>query len=136
MENGEMAVEMGPDMEAMGQAAGGIGIVALVIYVAIALLMIISLWKLFSKAGQPGWAAIIPVYQTVVMLQIAGKPIWWIILMMLVPFVNIVVAIMMVAGIAKNFGKGTGFVLGMLFLPIIFWPILGLGSAEYAPVEA
>jgi hypothetical protein len=130
-----MTVEMGPDMEAMGQAAGGVGIVGLVIYVAIALLMIISLWKLFSKAGQPGWASIIPIYQTVVMLQVAGKPIWWIILLF-VPIANVVIAIMMLAGIAKNFGKGVGFVLGMIFLPIIFLPILGLGSAEYAPVEA
>jgi hypothetical protein len=130
-----MTVEMGPDMEAMGQAAGGVGIVGLVIYVAIALLMIISLWKLFSKAGQPGWASIIPIYQTVVMLQVAGKPIWWIILFF-VPIANVVIAIMMLAGIAKNFGKGVGFVFGLLLLPFIFWPILGLGSAEYAPVEA
>jgi len=130
-----VTMEMAPDLEAMGQAAGGVGIIGLVIYVAIALLMIISLWKLFSKAGQPGWASIIPIYQTVVMLQVAGKPIWWIILLF-VPIANIVIVIMMLAGIAKNFGKGVGFVFGMIFLPIIFWPILGLGSAEYAPVEA
>ena len=130
-----MTMEMAPDLEAMGQTAGGVGIIGLVIYVAIALLMIISLWKLFSKAGQPGWASIIPIYQTVVMLQVAGKPIWWIILLF-VPIANIVIVIMMLAGIAKNFGKGVGFVFGMIFLPIIFWPILGLGSAEYAPVEA
>jgi hypothetical protein len=132
MENSEMAVDMMSGGEAA--AAGGIGLVALLIYVAIALLMIISLWKVFSKAGQPGWASIIPIYQTVVMLQVAGKPIWWIILFF-VPIANIVIAIMMLAGIAKNFGKGGGFVVGMLLLPIIFWPMLGLGSAEYAPVE-
>ncbi len=132
MENSEMTVDMMSGGEAA--AAGGIGLVALLIYVAIALLMIISLWKVFSKAGQPGWASIIPIYQTVVMLQVAGKPIWWIILLF-VPIANIVIAIMMLAGIAKNFGKGGGFVVGMLFLPIIFWPMLGLGSAAYAPVE-
>lgn len=132
MENSEMTVDMMSGGEAA--AAGGIGLVALLIYVAIALLMIISLWKVFSKAGQPGWASIIPIYQTVVMLQVAGKPIWWIILLF-VPIANIVIAIMMLAGIAKNFGKGGGFVVGMLLLPIIFWPMLGLGSAEYAPVE-
>ena len=132
MENSEMTVDMMSGGEAA--AAGGIGLVALLIYVAIALLMIISLWKVFSKAGQPGWASIIPIYQTVVMLQVAGKPIWWIILLF-VPIANIVIAIMMLAGIAKNFGKGGGFVVGMLLLPIIVWPMLGLGSAEYAPVE-
>ena len=130
-----VTMEMAPDLEAMGQAAGGVGIIGLVIYVAIALLMIISLWKLFSKAGQPGWASIIPIYQTVVMLQVAGKPIWWIILLF-VPIANIVIVIMMTIGIAKNFGKGTGFGLGLFFLFPIFMPILGLGSAEYAPVEA
>ena len=123
------------DMTAAGQGLGIGMLVLVVIGLALSLLMIISYWKLFNKAGQPGWAILIPIYPAIVMLQIAGKPIWWI-LLLIVPVVGIVIAIKMLAGIARNFGKGTGFVLGMLFLPIIFWPILGLGSAEYAPVEA
>ena len=63
----------------------------------------------------------------------AGKPGWWLILLF-IPIVNIVISILAIAGLAKNFGKGVGFILGLIFLPIIFFPILGFGSAKYSPV--
>src|SRR5436305_8721961 len=97
--------------------------------------MIASMWKIFTKAGKPGWAAIIPIYNLIVLLEIAGKPLWWFILM-LIPFVNIVVFIMVLVSIARNFGKGAGFAIGMLLLPFIFYPMLGFGDARYAPVAA
>jgi len=97
--------------------------------------MIASMWKIFTKAGKPGWAAIIPIYNLIVLLEIAGKPLWWFILM-LIPFVNIVVFIMVLVSIARNFGKGVGFAIGMLLLPFIFYPMLGFGDARYAPVAA
>src|SRR5437588_3649116 len=116
-------------------AAAGVGITAMLIGLAIAVLMIASMWKIFTKAGKPGWAAIIPIYNLIVLLEIAGKPLWWFILM-LIPFVNIVVFIMVLLSIARNFGKGVGFAIGMLLLPFIFYPMLGFGDARYAPVPA
>lgn len=114
-------------------ADAGIGIVGTIIYLAIIVLMIASIWKVFAKAGKPGWASIIPIYNLIVMLEIAGRPLWWIILM-LVPIVNLVIAIMLYIDIAKAFGKGAGFAIGMILLPFIFWPILGFGSAQYIGV--
>ncbi|MCK5665030.1 MAG: hypothetical protein KAI17_16175, partial [Thiotrichaceae bacterium] len=101
---------------------------------AVVLVMLVAMWKIFLKAGQPGWASIIPIYNTYVMLVIAGKPGWWL-LLMFVPVVNIVVQIMMLVGIATNFGKGVGYALGMIFLPIIFYPMLAFGGAEYQAVQ-
>lgn len=92
--------------------------------------MIISVWKVFEKAGKPGWAAIIPIYNIIVLLQVAKKPEWWIILF-LIPGVNLVFYIWTINLVSLNFGKNEGFTIGLLLLPIIFWPILGFGSAEY-----
>ena len=114
-------------------AAGGAGLL-MVVYLAVMIFMLVAMWKVFTKAGKPGWAVIVPIYNIIVMLEIAGKPLWWI-LLMFIPFVNFVIAILVMAGMAKNFGKGAGFVVGLLFLPIIFYPILGFGSATYSPVE-
>ena len=102
----------------------------IVLYVAIVILMIASIWKVFTKAGKPGWAAIIPIYNIVVLLEIVGKPIWWIILM-LIPIVNIIVQIIVMHQLSKSFGKDVGFTLGLIFLGFIFFPILGFGSAKY-----
>ena len=112
----------------------GAGAGMLIFELVVIAIAVIGLWKLFSKAGKPGWAAIIPFYNTIVMIQIAGKPIWWIVLLF-IPFVNIVVSILIMAGMAKNFGRGTGTVIGLIFLPLIFMLILGFGSAEYNPVD-
>lgn len=84
----------------------------------------------FTKAGQPGWAFLIPIYDIIVMLQIVGKPLWWIVLF-LIPGVNFVMAIILVFLLAKSFGKGPGFALGLIFLGIIFLPILAFGDARY-----
>jgi len=101
---------------------------------AVVLLMISAMWKVFTKAGQPGWAVLVPVYNIMIMLKITGKPAWWLALFF-VPLANFVVMIMIVIALAKSFGKSTGFGLGMLFFGFVFYPILGFGSAEYtAPV--
>ena len=112
-------------------AGGG---VILIIELVLVIIAIIGLWKLFTKAGKPGWASIVPVYNTIVMIDIAGKPLWWIILLF-IPGVNLVVYILVLIGIAKNFGRGAGTVLGLFFLPMIFMLILGFGSAEYNRIE-
>jgi hypothetical protein len=112
---------------AAGAAGGAVGgLIGLVV----GLLLIVSMWKVFSKAGQPGWAAIIPIYNIYVLCKVAGRPGWWL-LLMLIPLVNFIIAIIICIDIAKNFGKGTGFGLGLAILGIIFWPILAFGSAQY-----
>ena len=103
---------------------------SMIISLAIAVLIIAAMWKVFTKAGQPGWACLIPIYNLYVLCKIAGRPGWWL-LLMLIPFVNIIILIILCIDIAKSFGNGVGFGLGMAFLGFIFWPILGFGSAQY-----
>jgi Family of unknown function (DUF5684) len=97
---------------------------------AFVILMIAALWKVFTKAGQPGWAAIVPILNTYFLCKIAGRPGWWVILMF-IPFVNLIIWIILCIDIAKSFGKGAGFGIGLLLLPFIFFLILGFGSAQY-----
>lgn len=114
-------------------AAGGIvGILFVVVYLAIFIFMIAAMWKVFEKANQPGWAVIVPVYNIIVMLKIAQRPLWWI-LLFFIPCVSIIPGIIVPVDIAKKFNKGVGFAIGMIFLPFIFYPILAFGSAEYNP---
>ena len=109
-----------------------------IIYAAIVILMIAAMWKVFTKAGHPGWACLIPIYNLYIMCKIAARPGWWVILMF-IPLVNLIIIIILVLDIAKSFGKGAGFGIGLLLLPFIFYPILGFGSAQYvgrAPATA
>ena len=107
-----------------------IGAVGMIIYFAVIILLIASLWKVFTKAGKPGWAAIIPIYNIIVLLEIVGKPIWWIILFF-IPLVNIVVGIIVVHQLSLSFGQGVGFTIGLILVGFIFYPILGFGDSEY-----
>ncbi len=109
---------------------GSLLFVFFLVWLFLVVLMIASMWKIFSKAGQPGWAAIVPVYNIVVILQIVRKPIWWI-LLFIIPFVNIVFALVIIYQLAKVFGKGIGFTLGLILLPIIFYPMLAFGNSTY-----
>jgi hypothetical protein len=108
----------------------GPGPVELAIILAISVVCIAGFWKMFTKAGKPGWACLIPIYNIYVMLKIAGKPGWWLILM-LIPLVNIVISILVNVGLARAFGKGIGFALGLIFLSPIFILILGFGDSRY-----
>jgi hypothetical protein len=109
-------------------AALGLGF--FMFYFAIMILMIASMWKVFVKAGKPGWAAIIPIYNIYIMIEIVGKPSIWL-LWCLLPCVNFVFYIWLTNLISKSFGKEEGFTVGLLLLSFIFWPILGFGSAKY-----
>ena len=102
----------------------------ILISLLIALVTIIGMWKVFTKAGKPGWASIIPIYNLIVLLEIAGRPLWWFVLL-LIPFVNFIVILIIFIDVAKSFGQGTGFGLGLALLGPIFFPILGFGSARY-----
>ena len=101
-----------------------------IFYLAFTILILAAWWKIFTKAGQPGWACIIPIYNLYVWCKIVGRPWWWI-LLMLIPFVNFIIAIILLIDLAKSFGKGVGFGIGLLLLPFIFFPILAFGSAQY-----
>lgn len=111
-----------------GGQGGGLGGGLFGFLVAVA--MIAGMWKVFSKAGQPGWAAIIPIFNTIILFKIAGKPLWWL-LLLFIPVVNFIVLIVVLISLAERFGKGTGFALGLAFLPFIFYPMLGFGSSAY-----
>lgn len=111
-----------------------IGAIGIAIYVIVVVLLIASMWKIFTKAGKPGWASIIPIYNFIVLLEIIGKPMWWLV-MFLIPGVNLVFMIWMINLLSKSFGKNEGFTIGMIILPFIFYPVLGFGSAQYQPRE-
>src|SRR3954451_16948718 len=96
-----------------------------------AIFFIVTTWRIFTKAGQPGWAAIVPFYNYYVLLKVVGRPGWWLILYF-IPFVNLVIYIIVVLDLAKVFGKGSGFAVGLILLPFIFFPILAFGSAGYS----
>lgn len=94
--------------------------------------MIIGMWKIFVKAGQPGWAALVPIYNYIVAMQLIGKPWWWW-LMYNIPFYGWYLAIVDMLTLVRCFGKDVGFLIGMILLPYVFIPILGFGSAQYSP---
>ncbi|PLX04496.1 MAG: hypothetical protein C0595_03010 [Marinilabiliales bacterium] len=98
--------------------------------VIIVVIYIAAQWRIYEKAGKPGWAAIIPIYNFLVLLEIVGKPWWWL-LLMLIPGVNIIFAVWVVNLLSKSFGQNEGFTLGLLFLSIIFYPMLAFGNYEY-----
>ena len=108
-----------------------------IIYLIIVVAMIAGMWKVYAKAGKPGWAVLIPIYNIIVLLQIVGKPVWWIILF-LIPVVNFVILIIISMDLAVCFGKSKGWGFGLLFLfGFIGYPMLGFGDATYtAPAGA
>ena len=119
-------------------ALAGFSFATWIFTIAISVLEIVSMWKIYTKAGKPGWAAIIPVYNIVVLFQITGmNP--WLILLLFVPFVNFiampVLMIMVYAKLAKAFDKSGGFAVGLIFLNVIFLPILAFSDAEYKGIE-
>lgn len=132
------------DLAAAG-ITGGIMVVYGILACVIGVLGIIAMWKIFTKAGKPGWASIIPVYNMVVLYQIVGlNPLLLLILIgSIIPFVNFLVAIAFFVlniissiKLSKVFGKGTGFAVGLIFLPFIFQLILAFDKSEYVGVEA
>lgn len=100
------------------------------IYVAIVVIYVACGWYVYLKAGQPGWAVMIPIYDLWVLLKIVGRPGWWLILYF-IPFVNILISIIVYVDLAKSFGKGVGFAVGLILLSFVFFPILAFGRATY-----
>ncbi len=112
-------------MSTMVSAVGGI----------FAIIAIVAAWKLYLKAGQPGWAAIIPIYNIIVFLKIVNRPWWWL-LLMLIPIVNIVILFIVIFDLGKSFGKGGAWSFFLLIvLSIIGYLILAFGKSQYKKIE-
>ncbi len=105
-------------------------VIGVLVGLAVFVFLVAALWMVFTKAGEEGWKSIIPIWNTIVILRMVGRPWWWV-LLFIVPLVNIVVAFIVYIDLAKAFGKGVGFGVGMVLLSFIFIPILGFGDAEY-----
>lgn len=120
--------------DAAAAAGGVVGLVCNCIFIIIfGVIPLIGLWKIFEKAGKPGWAAIVPIYNIIVMLEIVNKPLWWIVLF-IIPCANIIVSVIVAIELAKKFGQGAGFAIGMVLLPFVFYPLLGFSSQyRYQP---
>lgn len=122
------SVETGGLMAAMGALA--------FVYFAVILLILVSMWKIFVKAGKPGWAAIVPIYNMIVLLEIVNKPIWWFI-MFFIPLVNLIFIIMTYNELSKSFGQGVGTTVLLILLPFVGFPMLAFGDAQYTrPVSS
>jgi hypothetical protein len=104
------------------------GFIITILYFAFLVFLIGAGWKIFIKAGEPGWVCLIPVYGFYVMCKFCGVKNWWLIF---IPFANIYIAIVAMIALARSFGKDTGFGIGLIFLGFIFYPILGYGDAVY-----
>ena len=114
----------------MGEGGGAASMIMMLVWLAIVVLIIAAMWKVFTKAGQPGWVVLIPIVNLYFLLKVAGRPGWWL-LLFLIPFVNFIIAIVVAIDVANKFGKGTLFGLGLAFLGFIFYPILAFGDARY-----
>lgn len=112
------------------------------LWLVLTVVAVAGLWKMFTKAGKPGWAAIVPIYNLIVLLEIVGRPVWWIVLF-LIPFVNIVAVFLVSLDLAKAYGKGAGWGVLAFFVPFIVYPYFGfsanvqyVGKSGATPVAA
>ena len=116
------------DATAAAMAAGSI--VYMLVVLAIAIVVLVGLWKVFEKAGKPGWGAIVPFYNCYCLFEMTFGT-GWLFLLLFVPCVGQIMTIIMWVKLAMVFDKGVGFGIGILFLPFIFVPMLGFGDAQY-----
>jgi hypothetical protein len=112
----------------MGDGDGTV--LGILIWLAIGAFYFYVLWKIFEKAGKPGWAALIPIYNAIVLLEIVGRPPWWLILL-LIPVVDVVISIILLIDLSKSFGRDVLYGFGLAFLGFIFGPILAFGGDTY-----
>jgi hypothetical protein len=125
-----LTASLGSGLVPLQNSGNGGGILLLMIYLGILLAYVVGKWKTFNKAGYPGWAAIVPIYNLYVRVKIGGHSGWWV-LLFFVPLVNILIVARVNVDIAKRFGKDVAYGLGLTFLPFIFFLSLGLGDATY-----
>ena len=121
-----LVVKGRPELHRHGTA----GAVNACISLAFTATVAIGRWKVFEKAGQPGWGAIIPVYNLFLLLRVARRPWWWLFLYA-IPVANLIPLIFVPLAVARNFGKSGLFGVGLMILGFIFYPVLGFGDAQY-----
>ena len=114
---------------AASAALAGITVMILVVYAVILVIMVVSLWRLFVKANKPGWAAIVTIYNTIVQLDVAGRPWLWVLVMAFVPIFGFWLAIVSVLDFMKSYGKSAGFAVFAIFFPIIAYPMMALSKS-------
>ena len=105
-------------------------VILIVIGLALLVLMIVAMWKIFEKAGEEGWKCIIPIYSNIVLLKIVGKPWWWL-LLTIIPYIGAIWGVWQLNMLSKSFGKEEGYTVGIVFLPFVFLPMLAFGDARY-----
>ena len=105
------------------------------VYLAIFVVLVIAWWRVFERAGYPGWMAIIPILNLYVLCKVAGKS-GWFVLLFFIPLVNIIIGFVVAFGVARRFRRGDGFAIGLALLPFIFYPILAFGENTAAPQAA
>lgn len=120
--------------DGLGALLGGSYLITLCCAGILVILLIASMWKIFTKAGQPGWAAVVPFYNAYVMQEIVGRETWWLAVYF---FLGPVWAIVISLDLAKSFGKEMLWGLGLIVFPYVFYPLLGFGDAQYkGPMKA
>ena len=115
------------DSNVTASAASG---VSSLVGLGLGVLVLVAYWRVFTKAGEAGWKAIIPIYNIIILLKIVGRPWWWL-LLLCIPLVNLIVLVIVSNDLSKSFGHGMGFTLGLIFLSFIFYLILAFGSSQY-----
>ncbi|MRR33338.1 signal peptidase I [bacterium] len=115
--------------QGVGPAAGA-SLTVLLLVLGIVLLVIVSLWVVFVKAGESGWKCLIPIYNSYILLLISGKPGWWL-LLLFIPVVGAVFHLLAMLTLAERFGRGALFGVGLFLLPMIFFPLLAFGGTQY-----
>jgi len=118
----ELANQFGVPAEMIGAIIG--------VYAGIIIFVYAIFWKIFTKAGHPGWKAIIPFYNYYIYAKIIGKPGYWLVLF-IIPYVSAIFLIWSINLLRKKFDKSLGYFFGLLFLPYVFFPMLAFGSAHY-----
>jgi Family of unknown function (DUF5684) len=129
---------MGNLLATTGTSSGGF-VALLIVALAFYVLVCLGLYGTFIKAGQPGWAGFVPLYNFIVLLRVAGRPAtWgWFLLLLIVPYVGtlgfFIVYIIVANDVSKSFGHGPGFTVGLVipYVSIVFWYILWLGPSQY-----
>lgn len=127
---GIFAALAGSSSSSGGGAAAGVSLLIIFLYAAIVVIYVAGMWKVFEKAGQKGWMAIIPFLNWYVLIKIAGREGWWLILLF-IPCVNFVVLAIISLDVAKVFGKSQAYGIGLWLLGVIFYPMLGFSDSRY-----
>ena len=121
--------QLGGNDAAQSAAVAAASTVPMLVVLAIFVLLIAATWKVFERAGEPGWAALVPIYNLIVLCRVAGVSGWWV-LAAFIPLLNIIFVFVTSIGVAERFGKGTGYGIGLVLLPFIFWPMLAWSDAQ------